>query len=166
MAPPEILTKAVEPWANLYSHSKGLETVIMFLHIGGLLLAGGFAVAADRGTLRALARPAGERAGHMADLASIHRWVIGGLVIVALSGLLQFASDLETFWGSWIFWSKMAMVAILLVNGLVMQRAEQAVAREGGDASPGWTRLKRAAVVSLVLWFATTLAGVALMNLA
>ena len=33
IAPPELLTKLAEPWATLYSHSKGLETVVTFLHI-------------------------------------------------------------------------------------------------------------------------------------
>ena len=35
----------------------------------------------------------------MRELASVHRWVITGLTVIVISGLLHLASDLETFWG-------------------------------------------------------------------
>jgi hypothetical protein len=47
-------------------------------------------------------------------------------------------------------------------NGVLLLRAERQVQR--GDAA-GWPHMHRTAVVSLVLWFATTLAGAALPNI-
>src|SRR5438309_2918506 len=110
MTPPDALIQLLKPWNNFYSHSKGMETAIIFLHVGGLLLAGGLAIGADRGTLRALRVAANSRAHYIAELGTVHRWVIAGLTIVVASGLALFASDIETFWGSWIFWVKMLLI--------------------------------------------------------
>jgi uncharacterized membrane protein len=164
IAPPESLVHVLKPWSDFYSHSKGAETIVTFLHIGGLLLAGGLAVAADRSSLRALRFPARQRAEQMKELAAVHRWVLTGLTIVALSGLLLLTSDIETFFGSWIFWTKMGLVVLLLINGFMMTRVENGLALDAGDASPHWATLKRTAVSSLALWFTITLAGLALVN--
>src|ERR1044071_9331011 len=110
IAPPEVLVNLCKSWNEAYSHSKTIVTVVMSLHIGGMLLAGGYAISADRATLRALRRPAADRAFTMSELAAVHRWVIGGLAVVVVSGVAQFASDVETFWGSWIFWTKLVLV--------------------------------------------------------
>ncbi len=165
MTPPEALVQLFQPWNDFYSHSKTAATIAIFLHTGGLLLAGGFAIAADRGTLRAL-RGAGNRSYQIAELAAVHRWVVTGLGIVVVSGIALFVADIETFWASWIYWAKMLLVALLLINGLLMTRHEAALAKDPNDASPHWRGLQRAAVTSLLLWFVTTLAGVALENLA
>lgn len=166
MSAPQFLTNLFQPWSDLYSHSKALNAVVNFAHIGGLLLGGGFAIAADRGTFRAMRYPADERRHHMADLASVHKWVITGLAIVAVSGLFQLAADLDTFFGSWIFWTKMALVLILLINGYLMTRTEARLAIDSSESSPAWPALHRAAVLSMILWFVTTLAGAVLLNLA
>lgn len=164
IAPPEALVNALKPWNDFYSHSKTMETLVTFLHIGALLLAGGLAVSADRGTLRALRVAAADRTHYTRELASTHRWVITGLTIVVISGLALLGSDIETFFGSWIFWTKMALVALLLVNGLMMTRAEKALERDPSEASPGWNTLHRTAVSSLALWFVITAFGCALVN--
>ena len=166
MTPPEALIQLLQPWNDFYSHSKGIETAVLFLHIGGLLLAGGLAIAADRGTLRALRVAATTRGHHVVELGAVHRWVVPGLLTVIVSGVALLASDIEAFWGSWIYWAKMLLVVLLLLNGLMMNRAEAGLAKDPSDASPHWPALRRSAVTSLVLWFATTLAGVALANFA
>lgn len=162
----ESLVTLFKPWADYYSHSKPMETVVTFLHIGGLLLAGGLAIAADRATLRALRLPVAERPGHLHELAAVHRWVIGGLAVIVVSGLALLAADIDTFFGSWIFWTKMALVVLLLINGLIMTRIEQSLASNADETAPHWGRMHRVAVSSLVLWFVITLAGVALVNVA
>src|SRR5262245_45834176 len=99
-APPEFLVGLFKPWSDFFGHSKVTETVVTFLHVGGLLFAGGVAVAMDRGTLRMLRIPAPERSRHLADLAAAHRWVLTGLAVIAVSGGLLVTSDIETFFGS------------------------------------------------------------------
>jgi cytochrome b subunit of formate dehydrogenase len=164
MSPPESLVQLLKPWNEFYSHSKTTETIVLFFHIGALLLAGGLAIAADRGSLRALRTTVAERTVHMRELAAVHRWVITGLTVMVLSGLALLMSDIETFWGSWIYWTKMAFVVLLLVNGLMMTRVEAALARDATDTSPHWAKLHRTAVSSLALWFIITALGVALAN--
>ncbi len=61
-----------------------------------------------------------------------------------------------------IFWIKMCLMALLVVNGALLLRGERRLTR--GDAR-AWARLHQTAVVSLVLWFLTTLAGAALPNI-
>ena len=78
------------------------------------------------------------------------------------SGVLLFASDLDTFLYSKIFWIKMGLVALLLVNGGLVLRAERQAER-GDDQA--WSRLAWTSGISLALWLLTTLAGAALPNI-
>lgn len=169
MAPPAALVTLFEPWASTYSDSKLLSTVVTFLHVAALVVGGGLAIATDRGTLRALRAGGETRARQLAELSGAHRLVVGGLVLATVSGLLLFAADLETFWGSWIFWLKMGLIVLLLVNGAVMVGAERALRLEAGTGSgqeSAWRRLRATAVSSLVLWLVITFVGVALVNAA
>jgi uncharacterized membrane protein len=166
IAPPDFLIEMLKPWNDFYSHSKATETLVVFLHTGGLLLAGGLAISADRGTLRALPLAGDARLQPLKELAAVHRWVITGLTVVVVSGLALLTSDIEAFFGSWIFWVKMALVIVLLLNGLMMTRTEASLAKDASDASPHWGALRRPAVSSLTLWFTITLLGVALANFA
>jgi hypothetical protein len=166
MKPPEFLVSLLQPWNDFYSHSKTAATIVVFLHVGGLLLAGGFAIAADRATIRSMGTSASARAAQLKELGATHRLVITGLTVVVLSGLALLTSDIETFWGSWIYWLKMALVAVLLLNGYRMTRIEKALEIDPSETSSSWTALHRTAVASLALWFATTFVGVALANFA
>jgi len=134
------------------------------VHLGGISFGGGLAIAADRGTVRMMRASAGDRGHYLQELAATHRWVLSGLTLVVLSGLALLASDFETFWGSWLYWLKMALVVVLLWNGLGMTRAENALKSDASETSSAWNKLHRAAVTSLVLWFAITLLGVAVVN--
>lgn len=162
MNPPESLVQLLKPWNEFYSHSKTTETIVLSLHVGGLLLAGGLAIATDRGTLRALRAAAAERTVHLRELGAVHRWVLTGLTAVVVSGVALLTSDIETFFPSWLYWTKMAFVVLLLINGLMMTRVEQGLARDPSETSPHWRALHRTAVSSLVLWFTITALGVAL----
>ena len=166
MKPPESLVSLFQPWNDFYSHSKTAETIVIFLHVGGLLLAGGFAIAADRATIRSMGAAVGARAAQLKELGAIHRWVITGLVFVVMSGVALLTSDIETFWGSWIYWLKMFLVVVLLLNGYQMTRIEKSLELDPSETSPKWSALHRTALTSLALWFATTFLGVALANFA
>jgi len=164
IAPPEVLVNLFKPWGDFYGHSKTAETIVVSLHVGGILFGGGLAIAADRGTVRMMRASAGDRGHYLQELAATHRWVLSGLTLVILSGLALLASDFETFWGSWLYWLKMALFAVLLWNGLGMTRAETALRSDASESSSAWGKLHRAAVTSLVLWFAITVLGVAVLN--
>jgi uncharacterized membrane protein len=164
MIVPESVVHLLKPWADFYSHSKAAVTVVQYAHIGGLLMAGGLAIAADRGTLRAMRLASHERSGHLRDLAEVHRWVLTGLATVVISGVALLAADIETFFGSWIYWVKMALVVVLLVNGYRMTRTEAALQHGAAEDSVQWNRLHRVAVTSLGLWFVIAALGVALAN--
>lgn len=165
MPAPAELVRLANPWESLYSNSKGLEIFVTFLHVGGLLLAGGLAIATDRATLRAIRQAVHDRAQHLDSLSSVHQIVLTGLVVTFISGVLLFFSDVKTFWGSWVFWVKMLLIVALLANGFVMTRAERSLRSDGlREDDRAWTHLHRTAAASLVLWYAITLAGVALLN--
>ena len=156
MTIPDGLTAFVHPWAALYGDNKGVSNTVTFLHLGGLLLGGGAAVTMDRETLAA--RRSDERArSHILDrLRRSHRWVLIGLALTFATGVLQVASDLDTFLPSAIFWSKMALVALLLANGGLVIRGEKAA------TTGNWGPLRFAAVASLTLWTVILLMGVIL----
>lgn len=159
------LARAVEPWNSLYSDSKLVASAVLFFHLVPLLLAGGAALAADRATIRAARASTDDRARQLVELSRTHTIVLGGLALSLLSGVLLFLSDVDTFLGSPVFWAKLGMVVLLLLNGFVMTRTERALSR-GGNEGVLWGRLRTIAVLSLVLWFATTLVGVLLTNYA
>jgi uncharacterized membrane-anchored protein len=164
MTPPAALVSLLKPWADFYGDSKAAETIVTFLHLGGLLLAGGLAIAADRHTIRALRLASEDRHGHLRELATVHRWVLSGLTLIVASGVALVAADIETFWASPLYWIKMTLVVVLLYNGFVMTRVEHMLARDASEDSPGWRKLHRVAVRSLLLWFTTAAFGVALVN--
>jgi uncharacterized membrane protein len=140
-----------------------LRTTVNFAHIAGLVGGGGAAIVEDRAMLAALRHDEDEEVRRQRVHAQrrTHRVVLTGLVFVIASGLLLFAADLDTYLYSRVFWLKMALVVLLIVNGLMLTSAEHAAERGEPRA---WARLKRAAVLSLALWFLTTLAGAALPN--
>ena len=166
IVPPTSLIKLVEPWNKFYSDSKLTQTLVMFTHTAGLLVAGGIAVATDRLTLRAGLWTDSDRRHHLGELAVLHRTVVAGLAIIVLSGLAMLFSDLEAFWGSRIYWVKMIMVAVLLANGAQMTSVEKKLAEDSSATSPHWSRLRTSAIASIALWLSITLAGLALVNFA
>lgn len=157
-----MLSHLLASWVSLYANHAALRTGIEFMHIGGLVAGGGCAITADLATITAGARSVGARTTQLQLLNRTHRLVVGGLIALAVSGLLLFAADVETFWYSRIFWLKMGLVLLLVINGALLLRGERQVKR--GEAR-AWARLNHTAIVSLVLWFLTTLAGAALPNI-
>jgi hypothetical protein len=166
----QAVATAAKPWAALYGDSRVVSSAVTFFHLGGLLFAGGLAVASDRATFKALRGSDEDRQRLLSDLSSSHRWVLTGLAVIFTSGLLLALSDVKTFGPSPIYWTKMSLVALLLVNGSVLQRTEQTL-RAGSlltpSTAPGkklWTRLRFAAATSMTLWTAIVLAGVVLVE--
>lgn len=159
------LARLAEPWNSLYSDSKAVASAVLFLHLVPLLLAGGAAITADRATLRAARGTPEDRARQIRDLARVHAVVLGGLTLSFVSGVLLFLSDVDEFLGSPVFWVKLALVGLLLLNGFMMTRTEKSLGA-GGEETTHWARLRTISVLSLILWTTTTLVGVVLTNYA
>jgi hypothetical protein len=159
-----IATEVAAPWARLYNDSKVLSTGITFVHLAGLLGAGGFAIAADRATLRLRGGDLTAIVRHLGELEAIHRPVIIGLLLTLGSGLLMLAADTESLLPSLLFWIKMGVVTLLLANGAMLQRAERDLRTGRGSPASAWRRLRRSATASLALWFGSVLLGTALLS--
>ncbi len=157
----QAVATAAKPWASLYSDSKMLQTGFAFLHLGGLLAAAGFAVAADRATLRARRRPAAEQAVFLSELDATHLPVLAGLALVVATGLAMMLADVDNLLPSPVFWLKMGAFVLLLANGATLQRAGARLQRE--ETNPRrWRALTHAAVRSVVLWTVTLFLGTVL----
>lgn len=156
------MTQLLTAWAAIFANHPLLRTAVDFIHIGGLVAAAGCALTADLATISAARRTPDSRDAQLHVLNRTHPIVAGGLTALVVSGILLFAADAGTFLHSWVFWVKMALVGILIVNGVLMLRAERR-ARHGGAGS--WRHLHGLAVASLLLWTLTTLTGAALPNL-
>jgi uncharacterized membrane protein len=155
------LTHLINAWTSLYSNSPVLRTGLGFAHVAGLVAGGGSAIAADRATLVAWRRDAASRLAHVQVLHGTHRVVLIGLTAVFASGLLLLGADTDTYLHSSVFWTKMALVGLLLANGIVLVRAGR---RAQHGAQRAWVWLRFGSITSLALWFLTTLLGAALPN--
>lgn len=149
-------------WGSYYANHALLRTLIEFAHIAGLVVAGGAAIVADRAVLAAIRRGDVERRTLLTSVRHTHGVVLVGLVAVMTSGALLLLADLDTYVASRLFWTKMALVALLVVNGLVLTAAERR-ARDNHEISLG--TLRWTAIASIALWFLTTLTGTGLLNM-
>jgi hypothetical protein len=156
-----MFTHFFETWNSIYSNHALLRTTVNFIHVGGLMLAGGCAITADLATIEAIRVGPIGRSSQLHVLKRTHTIVVTGIAALVVSGLLLFAADADMFLHSRIFWLKMGLMAMLLLNGVLMMLGERKVLR--GDTR-AWGRLHAVAVSSLLLWFLTTLAGAALSN--
>ncbi len=164
MAIIETLEAALKPWADFYGHTKPVQAGVEFLHVGGLLVGGGFAIASDRAALRALKADPERQKYVLADFHSIHTPVIIALSVSVVSGLAMLASDIGTFLVSPVFWTKMTLVLLLLTNGYLVKRTDEQLNADPSPGNPAWGRFRFGAIASITLWLSTTLAGVILLN--
>ena len=156
------------PWQQIYSDSTVLSTSVTAVHLLAMLFGGGLAIAADRTTLMLRGEKVEQRRQHLLDLNAVHRPVLIALTIQFLSGIAMLTSDLKTFVGSPVLWIKLGLVALLLINGVLLQSTETALRRSTDVEASGslWGRLRFNAISSLVLWSATLVAGITLTNAA
>ena len=112
--------------------------------------------------LAAIKRGEAERRSLLTSVRNTHAVVLVGLVAVMGSGALLLAADVDTYLTSRLFWTKMALVVLLMINGLILTRAER---RASAGDHVSWGTLRWTAVASLALWFLTTLTGTGLLNM-
>lgn len=150
------LLRLTESWASLYNDAPLLQTMVLFAHLAGLLGGGGFALAADRATLRIASATPADRLRHLSELRAVHRPVLVGLVLTFFSGLLMLGADLEIYLDSRVFWVKMVLIGLLVANGYALRHAGALLHRGRED---GWGRLRTASAASSAPWLAVVLAG-------
>jgi hypothetical protein len=157
------LAALTSPWRSLFNHSAPVEMSVVAVHVLAMLVAGGLAIAYDRGTLRAGGWTPAVREHHFAELHAVHRTVVVALAICMLSGIALFAADVATYVGSVPFWTKMALIAALLGNALFMTSTEGTLrVGSGGGAALAWTRIQASSIVSVALWGAIVLVSIVL----
>ena len=149
-----LLASTAAAWASYYSAHPFVALAVRWLHLSGLVGGGGAAVVADR---RVLVAGEDDRAAALAWLAASHRVVVTGLVVMALSGALMAAADIETFLGSKLYWTKMGLVALLALNGAGVYRSGRRALRD--PSGGGWTWVRVTSTVSLVLWLLIVFVG-------
>jgi hypothetical protein len=138
---------------ELYAASAPFRAGVLYAHLAGLMVGGGCAIALNRLTL--LAEPGDLR--QLDQLANARRLVIWSLLFIAASGVVmllpQWPAARESRW----LWAKAGLLVLLVVNGLRLLRAEIA-ARAGRPG--GWSRLRGASMISIILWLALVLVSV------
>ena len=144
-------------WSAVYSDHQAVSVAVRFLHLAGLVVGGGTALVADRHLLATVSGDTLARSAALTMAGASHRIVVPALALMALTGLLMATADLETFLSSRLFWIKMTIVALLLLNGAVLVFTERAAARSAGDRD--WARLRAVSAASVVLWLSALLAG-------
>jgi len=156
------------PWNDLFGHSKWISGTVIGLHIMALFISGGLAVAADRMTLRVPPGDDAARRAQLREVAAVHRIVLVGVIVLFVSGVLLAMADVETFLPSPLFWLKLVLAALLVVNGAMLTRTEHDL--NGGErrgskgATIAWARIRLLSMSSVLLWTATALVGIVLSN--
>lgn len=141
------LSQAAASWSSYYGNHQALSVTIRYVHLAALLVGGGTALALDREIFGLRRSSPQVRGVTIARVNTAHSIVIGSIVFIVVSGLLMAGADVETYLVSPTFWTKMVLVALLLINGAVLARAGRSA--EGAGRS---RRLAVASVVSAILW--------------
>jgi hypothetical protein len=86
-------------------------------------------------------------------------WKWGGLVLMVTCGVLLAGSEAGKYYGNPYFWTKMALLALLIVHSLVFRRSvyRNTAALDRAEVMPGQAKL--AAALSLILWIGVVTAG-------
>jgi hypothetical protein len=158
----QTLAEVAKPWADFYAKSKPTSLTATYLHIAGVMIGGGFAMASDRAALRVSRGSTQDRAFILREFTFVHRPVVIALTVVVLSGASMLLADVETFLGNPVYYVKMGLFAVLLGNGLLMQRNEKRLAADPSASNAAWGSFRGNAITSLILWLSIALAGVLL----
>ena len=150
-----MLATLVARWALLYADHKLVSIVMTYLHLAGVLVGGGAAITLDQAVLRAVRAGNDARVRVLDMLASSHRTVVPALSVVCTTGLLMALADRATFFSSRLFYVKISLVALLLLNGSLLLLSE----RRASTSESGWRQLTIVSGVSLVLWLVILLVG-------
>src|SRR5438093_7883152 len=89
-------------WARLYGHTP-VSATVTYLHLVGILVGGGVAVAADRASLRLSPETLPDWRTELDRLAAVHRWGVCGLALIFASGLAGTVAHVDILGPSVVF---------------------------------------------------------------
>jgi hypothetical protein len=157
---PPVLIGLLSWWTDYYGDHRLISVSIRFLHLAGIVLAGGTGLFSDRRVLRAARTRSEPPEAVLAFLGKTHTHVIAWLLVVIITGALMTAADTATFLVSLVYWIKMAAVALLVVNGTALVLLERRAARRGAAAV--WPHVILASSLSAIFWLGALFMGVLL----
>jgi hypothetical protein len=152
---PAWLGTSIAWWSSFYGDHASVALAVTFLHVAGVVVAGGTALTLDRQILRSRRSGQEDRRLYLGLVADAHTPVIAALTVTVVSGLLLLGADADTFLHSTVFWAKMAAFVLLVANGGLVVFARRSAT--GGE--PGWALLAGASAASAVLWLTVVLLG-------
>lgn len=129
--------------------------IIMSIHLAGIGLFGGMIVMTDLRLLGVTMRsyPVSDVIGQFRGLKRL------GFVVVATCGILMLGSKAEEYYYNEMVWTKLGLLALIGVHGLVFRRSVYYGAGDPDRGSAAPRRAKLAAALSLALWTAVVCAG-------
>ncbi|MGD1071893.1 MAG: DUF6644 family protein [Bryobacteraceae bacterium] len=129
--------------------------IIETVHVLGLCLFLGFTVLLDLRLLGVAMKrtPASEVCGRLEP------WMVGGFVVMIVSGALLFYGDPVKFYGSIFMRVKFAMLLLAGLNVLIFKSSTYRKVHDWDLSEPTPRGAKVAAGLSLTLWFGIVAAG-------
>ena len=152
-----ILAGVLASWSGYYGSHQLLSVTFRFLHISGIVLGGDAGLWTDWQILKIARNEPREKDSALKLLSRAHAYVIPWMIVLGITGVLMTTADLTTFAVSKVFWTKIALVILLVSNGIVLLLLEHR-SRQTGIAGI-WPALVRVSSISALLWQATLFAG-------
>jgi hypothetical protein len=150
----------IESWANCYGNHPLVSVTIRFLHLTGIVLGGGAGILTDWQIIKSALKGNVDREYLLKQLNRAHYYVAPWMFVLSLTGALMTAADAQTFFVSKVYWTKIALILLLVVNGVALLLLESH-ARNPGIQSV-WKKLTIVSVISAVLWQTILFVGVLL----
>jgi uncharacterized membrane-anchored protein len=151
------LLSLIASWAEFYGNHQLASIFVRFIHLTAIVLGGGAALLIDFQVIRASRAGIEQKEKVFRYLKGIHRYVVAWLSVLIVTGVLMTAADYSVLLRSRVYWVKMALIAVLMLNGVTLLFAERNAEKLG--VSSGWRRLTTASMLSVVLWQTTLFAG-------
>jgi uncharacterized membrane protein len=135
--------------------SSDVYPIVLTLHLVGIAFFGGMIFITNLRLLGVTLRkiPASK------VIQSLRRPKQIGFLIVVACGLLMASSKAEEYYYNWFFWTKMSLLALIAVHGLVFGRSVYRGSVELDSPTEPAPPAKLAAALSLVLWTGVMIAG-------
>jgi len=137
-------------WAAALRYSATVYPLVLTLHMIGIAFFGGMILFTNLRLLGWSMRrlPVSKVIGAL----RVPKYI--GFTIVITCGILMASSKAEEYYYNWFFWTKMSLLALIAVHGLVFRRS---VYR--GRLDPAPSQAKLAGSLSLLLWTGVMICG-------